>query len=258
MPAILNCSTCKQPSDKKCKNCDEPHCSLECHAAKYKKSNDVVSKSKTITAPPQIKAFPINRTVKITAVINHRLVFVRPAEDQDEKRFARLMCDTVNCASTAEFLTKVPNIGSLVLAKFDHYQRALVLKVIDDTRVVVAFIDFGNIEIRNYRELKIMSEDLTKVRRFATKIRLSKVENDLLNKKALEYLHSLMILDVELSIKVDPEKIDGVLTAELKSPEKWVNQLINSINIDNIIISDTRNGNNLVCIRKFWSIEIVF
>lgn len=250
LPAILNCTTCERPADKICKNCNEPQCSAGCHAAKHTKSLDVAKNAETKQphVPERIKAVPIDRNVKITAILNHRLVFVRPAEDRDEKMFARLMCDTISCAKRADFLTSMPSIGSLVLAKFDYYQRALVLKRVDSTRVAIAFIDFGNVETRDYRELKFMSDNLKTKKRFATKIALSRIEDDLMNEKALEYLYNLLVFDVELSIKLGPKKTNEVVPAELKSPDKWVNQLIHSMNIEDIKLPDDKNVNQLVCL----------
>lgn len=233
LPSLLACANCARACDKVCKICDEPLCSSECHASRHeisKKEED----EKVSFVCNRIEAEPICQNVKITSIINHRLLFVRPAEYIREIAFIQLMNDIVKCAKDAESL-KDPTVGSLVLAKFDYYQRAMILKHIDEKTVAVAFIDFGNIEVCKVSELKILPEQLKKRKRFATKIRLSKINEDLMNEKALCYLYNIMVHDTELVIKTENTK-DGVPMSELKTSDKWVNQMINTLNIDDIIL----------------------
>lgn len=244
-----------------CKDCNEPQCSLECHAAKQTQLNEAKQSDKIenekVTSPrslipERIEAEPIGKSqrVKITAVINHRLVFVRPADDEREAAFIRHIYDTVKCAKDAETLTTMPSIGTLVLAKFDDYHRALVLKRIDDTKVAVAFIDFGNVEICDFHELKVMPVELKNRKRFATKVRLNKINDDLMNEKALQYLYDLMAHGNELTIKFDLN--DSVSTAELKTSDKWVNQMVDGLNIEDIKVARIKDMSSRVCKMKQW------
>lgn len=223
-----------------CKECNEPQCSLECHAAKHKHSSET---DQNLASPKismsRIEAEPIKNAVKITYVINHCTLFVRPVDNQQEIAFARLICDTVKCAKDAATYKCLPSIGSLVLAKFDYYQRALVLKHIDTSKVAVVFIDFGNVEIRDFCQLKVMPDELKKHKRFATKIRLNKIDNDLMNEKALKFLYGIMATDTELSIKIDSSNL--VPMADLKTSDKWVNQMINSLNSEDIKVPNIKD-----------------
>lgn len=181
-----------------------------------------------------MNARKIEKHVKLTAVINHRLVFVRPADDHDEVEFARLLCDTAKYAKNADHLACLPAVGSYVLAKFGYYQRAFVLKRINDTQVLVAFIDFGNVETVDFRELKAMPNELKQIKRFATKIALSKVEQDLMNNNALETLYDYLARDAELEIEIAPKgEPNEVTTAKLRA-DQWINELVNACNIDGI------------------------
>lgn len=237
---FLKCANCPRAADKMCKQCNEPQCSLECHAAKQKSSSetDQNSVSPKISLS-RIEAEPIKNAVKITSVINHCSLFVRPVEDQQEIAFARLICDTVKCAKDAETYKCLPSIGSLVFAKFDYYQRALVLKHISASKVAVVFIDFGNVEIRDFDQLKVMPDELKQRKRFATKIRLNKIDNDLMNEKALKFLYGIMATDTELSIKIDSSSL--VAMADLKTSDKWVNQMVNSLNSEDIKVPNIKD-----------------
>lgn len=192
------------------------------------------TKSKT-AVPSKISAKKIDQIVKITAVINHRMVFIRPATDRDDVEFVRLLCDTIKYAKDADTLKSMPSIGSLVLAKFDHYQRALVLKEVDETHVAVAFIDFGNIETCAFHELKFMPDELKKKKRFATKVQLNHIDQDILNDEALKVLYTYMANGIEMKFEAGPYNTDmKVITGSLKASDKWINQLVNKMNIMNI------------------------
>lgn len=200
--------------------------------------------------PVHIPARKIDQIVKLTAIINHRLVFVRPAKDKDDVAFAQLLCDTVKYARDAKFLNGLPSIGSLVLAKFGYYQRALVLKHVDATKVAVAFIDFGNIEICDFSELKVMAEQLKQIDRFARKIELSQIENGIMNNQALEVLYRYLANEAELKIEFGPHSEEtNTVTASLKSSDKWINQLVNQMNVNGIQVQRTKSVTERVCWR---------
>lgn len=258
---ISRCVNCSLAADKKCKQCELTFCSLDCHEAKCKKTKEIDEKMSSVTLKsPKIfnlgnplVSEPLGKTVKITYVVNHRMLFVRPADDKQEVAFVKLLNDTVKCAIDAKTYTSLPSVSSLVLAKFDYYQRALVLKHLNDTEVAVAFIDFGNIEIRKFSELKIMPTDLQNRKRFATKIQLKNINEDLMNVKSLEYLYHVMMYDIEL--KITKEIVDGKELCELKSSEHWINQMVNDMNIDNIHAVRLKDMSDRVCIWIY--IEIV-
>lgn len=178
----------------------------------------------------KIEKQPIKNTAKITAVLNHRLVFLRPATESDDIAFARLNCDTVRYAKDAKALTCLPQVGLLVLAKFDFYQRALVLKHLSSTTVAVIFIDYGNVETRDFHELKIMPDKLKKIKRFASKFELNKIDHDIMNFAALKVLYRYMANETELRIEINETNH----CVNLKASDKWINELVNQRNALNI------------------------
>lgn len=225
-----SCGNCSRPADKLCKNCQKNVCALECHAA------SCTNPSKTdINPSANSKVFrgrTIDRIVKITAVINHRMVFIRPATKNDDIEFIRLILDTDRYAKDAAILKSMPVIGQLVLAKFDYYQRALVLKKVDENRVAVAFIDFGNVEIRDFHELKFMPDKLNDLDRFATRIELTGIDHDIISDEALKVLYHYMAQGAELKFERDASNKE---MGSLKASDKWINQLINKMNTKDII-----------------------
>lgn len=204
---------------------------MECHASACKNAstnNGEQIQNKSLAS--NIEAHEIKNTVKITAVLNHRLVFLRPATASDDIAFARLNCDTDRCAKDANTLTCVPQIGSLVLAEFDFYQRALVLKHLSTTTVAVVFIDYGNVETREFHELKVMPDKLKTIKRFASKFELSGIDHDIMNFAALKVLYRYMANESELRI----EMTENNPCVKLKASDKWINELVNQRNAQNI------------------------
>lgn len=216
-----------------CKDCDKSFCSLECHSLEH---NKVAVENREDGNVIKIETKPIERVVKITSVINHRLVFVRPADSRDETEFVRLSCDIMKYAKQTDTLQSMPPVGTYVLANFGYYQRALVLKHVNKTKVAVAFIDFGNVETVDFHHLKMMPEQLKDVKRFATKVALSKINDPLMNDKTLKVLYDYLIRDAELEIKIAPKTdCTEVTTATLRA-DQWINELIDAANKADIVL----------------------
>lgn len=238
LPLVSECMNCNRPADMECKDCTKTVCSLECHSSQQNEAPIENHKNVSDRRPvpvPMTTAREIEKYVKITAVINHRLVFVRPAGVRNDIDFARLLCDTAKYEKTAKTLTAHPAIGSFVLAKFGFYQRALVLKRIDKTtKFVVAFIDFGNVETLDYCDMKVMPEKLKAINRFATKISLIKIEHDLMNTNALQTLYEYLITDTELEIEIVSKDDLNFQTKAKLLADKWINEMVHLHNIDGV------------------------
>lgn len=246
-----------------CSSCARPICSIECHEqANSQKEQDLVDATATGNLE-YIKAQPIEQKVKITSVINNRLVFIRPADDFDNIEFARLEADTVEAAKNAPTFEMKPCVGSYVLARLGYYQRALVLKHVSETDVLLAFIDYGNVETFDYRDLKMMPDQLKKVKRFATKVALNDIDNRLMNVKTLKYLYDVLARDTELKVKFVKNNETGETTAALQASNRWVNQMINRLNTEKVEKPTSlpmleRVSQALILICKWNLIEIMF
>lgn len=223
---MRKCSVCTLEADKYHEKSDKIFCSLKCL------NNDENLENLNVKIQNIIEVAPmeLKQIVKITHVINHRLLFVRPGTVTDDIAFTKFINEIIRSAKVSPNYKSLPEIGELVLAHFsDFYQRALVLKHLPNEKVVVAFIDFGNIEVVNFNELKKMSDKLKQIKRFATKIMLKNVDDGFMDEQAIEYLYTLMAFDIELSInKIVGD--NGDLMAELKSADSWVSDQVNMRN----------------------------
>lgn len=138
--------------------------------------------------------FPESGTnVIITAVIDHRTLFIRSFAKNNNTEYVKNANDIAEYSLTAKPLTKLPERGDLVLAELEGecYYRALVLNVQQNT-VRVAYIDFGNTAEKTLADLKELSDEMGQRKRFTRKLVLKNVPTVMLNEKCLEYLHELV------------------------------------------------------------------
>lgn len=153
------CSLCKLPTDMYCEENKKPYCSFECLSM----DKEPLGKAIDDTMDAEIfQVFPmeLKLVIKITCVVNQRMLFARPGDAYTDTAFVKCINDTVKYANNAKNLKLLPEVGELVLAPFDnYYQRAMVLKHISTDDVAVAFIDFGNIEVLEFTKFKKISPE---------------------------------------------------------------------------------------------------
>lgn len=65
---------------------------------------------------------------------------------------------------SAPFLKEPPVVGQMVIAQYvdDNYYRAIVTKVQDD-KITISYVDFGNTEVADIKKLQTLSDDLKQV-----------------------------------------------------------------------------------------------
>lgn len=219
------CTVCKSPTDMHCEINKKPYCSFECLELDKRPLATAID-AEII----QVLPMGLTRDVKITFVVNQRMLFVRPSDADADAAFVKCINDTVKYAKKAETLKLMPQIGALVLAPFDnYYQRAMVLKHMPEKKnVAVAFIDFGNIEVLDFTTFKKISPELKRIKRFATKIILKDVEQDYLCDKALQYLYNLMVFDIELTIESSTIE-NEIMIVELRGND-YISRTLNALN----------------------------
>ncbi|XP_020286950.1 uncharacterized protein LOC109856278 isoform X3 [Pseudomyrmex gracilis] len=152
--------------------------------------------------------------VCITHPYNHYVAFVRSMDDEDEKYFLNIMSRVKNCAKTAPFLTKPPNINQIVIAPFidDNSYRATVVKLLEDDNVLVQYNDFGNIYKLKRQNLQVIPDDLAKEQSCLTKILLKDVPRDVtITEEARIYLQNLADTETPLTyIRSSSSSEEGV------------------------------------------------
>ncbi|XP_076241110.1 vreteno [Calliopsis andreniformis] len=168
--------------------------------------------------------------VCITAYRSHIHLFARSLENEDVEYYNHVMQNVAKCAQTARLLKEPPVVGQMVIAQYvdDNYYRAIVTNV-QDEKITISYVDFGNIENTNIKKLKILSDDLKQLRSCTRKIILKDVPQDKpMTKEVSNYFSNLVGREVPLICTFDgtPSK-DGVYL-KLHSGEN-INKIISEM-----------------------------
>lgn len=190
--------------------------------ADVKIANKVVKPAPTFELSPP----PANNSkVMMTYIHNHRCVFIRSMESTDNLNYLKVLNNCAEYEKISEPMSVLPAKGDVVLAKFvGIYYRALVIKVNNDNDIKVGFLDFGNSEKTKLSELKHLSKDLQKHRRYNFRVILDGVGEKLTNDGVMNYLNGL----------VDDSKVLKLLYDDTKPLKDNSIRLIDTVTGENI------------------------
>lgn len=125
--------------------------------------------------------------VIITTVIDERTVYVRSISDTTE--YIKANEDITEFSRRAVNLTVLPEKGDIILSKFNGiYYRALVTNIVNKYTVVVAYLEYGNVERKNLTDLKKLKPELQLIPTFINKVNLKDISIDVKSEKVLEFL----------------------------------------------------------------------
>ncbi|KOC70963.1 Tudor domain-containing protein 1 [Habropoda laboriosa] len=139
--------------------------------------------------------------VCIMAYRSHTLLFVRSLDTAELEHYNSVMQKVAKCAQTSAFLEEPPVVGQMVIAKYDdtNYYRAIVTKIEDD-KIAITYVDFGNTEFTNIKKLKSLTDDLKQLHSCITKVTLNDVPEDVpMTKDVSDYLSHLVGTEVRLT-----------------------------------------------------------
>ncbi|XP_033191258.1 uncharacterized protein LOC117157357 isoform X1 [Bombus vancouverensis nearcticus] len=172
--------------------------------------------------------------VCLTSYRSHIHLFVRPLDTAGLEHYNHVMQNVAKCAQTSSFLKELPVVGQMVIAQFadENYYRAVVIKIQDD-KITVSYVDFGNTEVTNIKKLKILSDNLKELRSCTTKVVLKDVpKNVRVTKEVNDYLAQIVGTKVPLLCTFEgmPSK-DGVYLKfrDGKSINKMISKLLEPI-----------------------------
>ncbi|CAK9795242.1 Protein vreteno [Anthophora plagiata] len=139
--------------------------------------------------------------VSITAYRSHILLFVRSLDSEALEYYNYVMQNVAKCAQTSPSLKEPPVVGQIVIGQYvdENYYRAIVTKIQDD-KIAISYIDFGNTEVTNIKKLKPLTDDLKQLRSCVAKVILNDVPKDVpMTKDVSDYLAHLVGTEVPLT-----------------------------------------------------------
>ncbi|OAD62691.1 Tudor domain-containing protein 1 [Eufriesea mexicana] len=168
--------------------------------------------------------------VYITSYQNHTRLFVRSSDTAEVEYYNYILQNVAKCAQTSSFLKEPPVIGEMVIAQYTdkNYYRAIVTQVQDD-KITVSYIDFGNIEVTDIKKLKILSDNLKQLRCCITKVILKDVPKDVpMTEEVSIYLSMLVGCDTPLLCTFDGSPCEDGVYLKLHNGES-VNKVISDL-----------------------------
>ena len=187
-----------------------------------------------------------NTIVTITAIIDHRTLYIRSLESEANTEYLKYVNDLCEYGKTASPLTKPPQKGDVVLVcDGKKYHRAIVTsKVTDPNEISVALLEFGSRIKKKLSDLKIISHDLAANKRYTFKIILHDVNKQLCNEELTTYFESLMDEMVPLKIVYKEPELNLNTRVELievdsnESVNKNANQLndVEAVGMDDPVV----------------------
>lgn len=185
----------------------------EVKSAKSEVKSVAMPKQRVVLTPPPKKQKHFNPSVKsirpqmhvtIVHVEKHNTVFVVPTEDYE--KWAKLIKDVNEYASTAEDLKRTPEIGFIILAKpkiCDSFSRGLITKVRSQDKIAkVEFLEYGFTDIVNFSEMKCLSENFVNECRLVNRLHLSGLADELENAPEIkQFLTNLQENRTDLIVK---------------------------------------------------------
>lgn len=217
-------------------------------------SGNAATVTDTIAAIPRYPVPRRNGNVIITHAADHRHVFIRSADRaaSDDYLQTLLAINEIGCDDTDEnpapALTELPARGECVLTHTDDglHNRALVLTARDQDRIEVAYIDFGNRDVRSLTDLRRMPAQLLKLAKHPIEVLLSDVPKILQTDAPGALLGDLIDKGTVLRMQFDVNDESGgtVSKCDRLPAAQWPVRLIDSKT--NVCINDTLAHMNVV------------
>lgn len=169
-----------------------------------------------------------NSAVVIVYVRSHKVLFVRPSDPENTKKYGKLIEKVMELSKTAKVINNLPERDQLVLAPFDNgYYRAITLQALSaDAPVKVAFIDFGNAHDVPLNEIKVSDDECLLGQRLVQRINLNSVTVEKTNAKIEQYLQDLSENATNLILKINGDANYELINATTKES---VNDRINKL-----------------------------
>ncbi|XP_077271610.1 vreteno [Temnothorax americanus] len=169
--------------------------------------------------------------VCLTSYRNHYNMFVRSLDEEEVEYYNNVMQTVAQYAQTAPHLTEAPDPQQIVIAPYNsdgNSYRAMVVNLVENDKARIVYIDFGNVDIIDIKDLKAMPAcDL--LQHGCTRITLKDIPRDVPSNPEVDlYLRNLTGKEVPLVCTYEgTSPKDGVCLTMLTG--ECVNDKINQL-----------------------------
>lgn len=195
-----------------------------------------LSNVKAVKAETEIEVYPhlpvSGDIVNIVSVFNARHVYIRSLEPAADKEFRTNLYSINQICRAAPPITSLPAPKSYACTDFQGdglFYRVRVVKSEDLDNITVRYVDFGNVEVKSFKELRQLPEKCKEFKIFKIAVTLNEIPAMLDgNKKMLNYLQQISD-DVTNKYQIFYEN-ERAIFKDVYSGECLNKQLLNLIN----------------------------
>ncbi|XP_037812923.1 LOW QUALITY PROTEIN: protein vreteno [Lucilia sericata] len=143
--------------------------------------------------------------VTITAISKTNVVFIRSKTYDDNLSYFNTIDSLQAIGKLLQPLKSPPNCGRMVIAKFENqFNRALVLQATNDERILIIFVDYGNLEQMKLEDLYEAPDEFVSKPRHAIPVLLKDVPDLHMTQEIRKFMYTYLH-NINVEIRYKPE-----------------------------------------------------
>ncbi|KAI8124289.1 Protein vreteno [Lucilia cuprina] len=155
--------------------------------------------------------------VTITAISKTNVVFIRSKTYDDNLSYFNTIDSLQAIGQLLQPLKSLPKCGQMVIAKFENqYNRALVLQAANFEKILIIFVDYGNVEQMKLEDLYEAPEEFVSKPRHAIPVLLKDVPDLHMTQEIRKFMYTYLH-NINVEIRYKPE--DFLETNQIYSVE---------------------------------------
>uniref|UniRef100_A0A1A9Z0L3 Tudor domain-containing protein 1 n=1 Tax=Glossina pallidipes TaxID=7398 RepID=A0A1A9Z0L3_GLOPL len=234
-PSKINkCTWCKLDCDAVCTRCRAYYCSVQCQKKDWDKHRRICGRPKLLQVGRNMEADDNNQNgtilkenveeqekydvseitknipqsgnvVTITTIAKTNVVFIRSKATDDIENFFKTVNHLQKLGTTLKTVIKRPRCGQILINKFyDEFCRVMILNHIGDEDVVVVYVDYGNVDILNFKHLYEAPDEYIRIPFHAIPVILKEVPDCYMTEEIRNFMYSYLN-DINVCLKYKPE-----------------------------------------------------
>ncbi|KAL9913837.1 protein vreteno-like [Glossina fuscipes fuscipes] len=197
--------------------CGNPRRPLHVDIISHASLNRNVEKQEKSDYSELIKQMPRSGIiVTITAIMKSNVVFIRSKDYDDNENFCKTVNGLQKLGETLKTAIGKPRCGQVFLSKFrDQFYRVMILNHTENEEVHVVYIDYGNVDTLNLKDLYEAPDEYTRIPRYALPVILKDVPNCYMTEEITKIMYSYLNKNVYLKYEQRDLTENGVYMVEL-------------------------------------------
>uniref|UniRef100_A0A1A9VQV9 Tudor domain-containing protein 1 n=1 Tax=Glossina austeni TaxID=7395 RepID=A0A1A9VQV9_GLOAU len=222
-PSKINkCTLCKLDCDAVCTRCRAYYCSVQCQEKDWEKHRRICGRPRLLQVGRTMEAGDNNENgttlkenveeqekydvceitknipqsgnvVTITTIAKTNVVFIRSKASSDIENFFKTVNHLQKLSKTLKTVVKRPRCGQILINRYyDEFCRVMILNHIGAEDVVVVYVDYGNVDILNFKHLYEAPDDCIRIPFHAIPVILKEVPDCYMTEEIRNFMYSYL------------------------------------------------------------------